>query len=97
MIVDAYSGKLVTARPFPKIVLIQFDVGEKVVTLSGPDVESLTVEIPDKNQTGKLETQVKNIIALHLLTYKIKASFIKVYLSFKRVSTINLVNHKKCF
>lgn len=59
MIVDAYSGKLVTARPFPKIVLIQFDVGEKMVTLSGPDVESLTVEIPDKNQTGKLETQVK--------------------------------------
>ena len=58
MIVDAHIGKFVTARQFPKIVLIRFDVDQKSVTFSGPDVESLRVELPAENKTQKLETQV---------------------------------------
>ena len=70
MIVDATSGQFLTARQFPKIVLIQFDVDEKSFTFSGPNVESLKVELPVDTPTQKLETEVTNLTFLFSLCLK---------------------------
>jgi len=64
VIVDAGSGNIVTARKFPKLVLIDVDVVDdgKVVTLAGPGVESFDTEIPKNFRSlEKISTNVSQI------------------------------------
>jgi uncharacterized protein YcbX len=60
MIVDAKTGNFVTARKFPKLVLVDVDVTQdERVTLSGPGVDSVTIAMPKQTRgMTKIVTQV---------------------------------------
>ena len=62
MVVDADTGNFLTARKFPKLVLVDVDIDEDhFVTLSGPEVNSVQFKLPRATgRTKRIQTHVRS-------------------------------------